>query len=137
MSIYAVIVIAVVVALGAAYWLKLRPSWWLLRDRVPDERSWQALFPPEQMPAVRLALQAVVDAFLLRREDIYRLRPDDRLHAIYRAAYPSNQAPDALEFETLSKWLVTHCHVPESVLAQESDPSVQDVVRWYLRYSGA
>jgi len=39
----------------------------------------------------------------LESDDAARLLPDDRLLDIYRAAYPSRQTPDALEFETLLK----------------------------------
>ena len=83
------------------------------------------------------ALQTISDAFLLRQGDLFKLRPEDRLHDIYRAAYPNIQVPDALEFETLTKVLVHGFHVPESVLATEREPRVQDVVDWCLRYRGA
>lgn len=137
MSNYVSILVGAIVALMLAYLLRTHPSWWFLRERDPDERPWQDLFTPREMPVVQSALQAVVEAFLLRKSDIYRLRPSDRLLAIYRAAYPDKQAPDGLEFETLSKQLVSKFHVPEAIIAEERDPCVEDVVRWCLRYSGA
>ena len=124
-------------ALAIAFWLRTRPSWWYLRDRKPDLSVWQSSFGPDQMPVVLAALRTVSEAFLLRREDILKLRPEDKLHEIYRAAYPNTQTPDALEFEVLSKQLIQHFNVPEATLIGERHPTVQDVVVWCLRYSGA
>jgi hypothetical protein len=128
---------AAFIALVATIWLRRRPSWWFLRERPLDQGVWQRIYVAEQMPIVLSALQAISNAFLLRRDDIYRLRPNDKLLAIYRAAYPSNKTPDALEFESLSKTLTKQFRVPESVMAQYNDPTIRNVVQWCLQYGGA
>jgi hypothetical protein len=133
----ALIVITAIFVLAAIFGFRSRPSWWLLRERAPDQGLWQRLYTPEQMPVTLSALQAISDAFLLRQDDIYRLRPEDKLLAIYRAAYPSEHTPDSLEFEVLSDKLMRQFHVPESVLAQYNDPSVQDIVQLCLKNGGA
>jgi hypothetical protein len=119
-----------------AFWARQNPSWWFLRDRPLDTTLWERGYSQSQIPVVICALQAIAEAFLLRKDDIYRLYPGDRLHAIYKAAYPRG-GPDALEFELLSKKLMKHFKVPEAVLQQHTDPTVQDVVQLCLRYSAA
>jgi len=136
MSIALIITISIVL-LAAIFGFRSRPIWWFLRERAPDQDLWQRLYTPEQLPVALLALRAITDAFLLRQDDAYRLRPEDKLLAIYRAAYPNKQTPDSLEFEMLSKNLMGQFHVPEQVLAQYNDPSVQDIVQLCLKSGGA
>jgi hypothetical protein len=69
-----------------AFWARPNPSWWFLRDRPLDTTLWERGYSQSQIPIVICALQAIAEAFLLRKDDIYRLYPGDRLHAIYKAA---------------------------------------------------
>jgi len=132
----AAIIVAASVALVAGIFFP-RPSWWFLRERPLDNELWQRIYVPEQMPIVLSALRAISGAFLLRQDDIYRLRPNDKLSSIYRAAYPSKEIPDALEFEFLSETLMNQFHVPALVIGQYKDPTVRNVVQWCLQYGGA
>jgi hypothetical protein len=135
MSLVIVVCIAAAALIGA-YWSRPNPSWWFLRDRTLDQTLWERSYSQSQFPIVICALQAIGEAFLLRKDDIYRLRPGDRLLAIYKAAYPK-RGPDALEIELLSKTLMKQFMVPEAVLRQHTDPSVQDVLQLCLQYSAA
>ena len=127
---------AFLLILGIWYFLPSRPSWWFLRDRPTDPDIWRRTFSAEQESIVLGGLQAISESFLLRPKDTFRLRPDDKLLDIYRAAYPSKQTPDALEFHVLSQALRTTFHVPESSLADQADPTVRDVINMCLRYGG-
>lgn len=82
-----------------------RPSWEFLRHRQPDLRWWEATYPPQDLPVVERALDDIVSAFLLRKDDAHRLRPEDSLMDIYSAAYPSQWTADTLEFETFAQIL--------------------------------
>ena len=129
-------VAAILLILGVLHYFPSRPSWWFVRDRSTDPEIWKRTFPAAQQSIALGALRAISDSFLLRPEDIFRLRPDDKLLDIYRAAYPSKQTPDALEFHVLSQALMTIFQVPESILSDHTDPTVRDVINLCLRYGG-
>ena len=112
--------------LALAYHVLL-PSYALLRKRAADPERWSRLYPPEQLPVVMRALEAISYSFLLRQGDVYRLEPSDRLMAIYRASYPVLWA-DSLEFESLMLELSENFAVPESELATLSEATVADVI---------
>ena len=80
---------------------RTEPSWAYLRNRTPDPDLWRRHYPVVEQTTVITVLGLIRDEFHLRRDDIYRLRPDDRLMAIYRAAYPRGGA-DAMEFRNVS-----------------------------------
>ena len=84
-----------------------------------------------EQTTVITVLGLIRDEFHLRRDDIYRLRPDDRLMAIYRAAYPRGGA-DAMEFEGLTWTLHDKFCIPQDELVLP-DPTVADIVRLCLR----
>jgi hypothetical protein len=114
------------IAVGAAAYF-YRPSYRYLRHRQPNRQRWNAVYPPEVHPTVRAALKAICDAFLLRKDDAFRLQPDDRLLAIYQAAYPKGGA-DTMEFEHLCLSLTESFHVPETALERLRDPTVKDII---------
>jgi len=105
-----------------------RPSFQYLIGREPDRGPWEALYPGLDHAPVVAALERIREAFLLRREDTFRLRPTDQLIDIYRAAYPRRDIPDALEFENLWKTLKKHHGLSEVELDGLTEMNVGDVV---------
>jgi hypothetical protein len=65
---------------------------------------------------------------LLRDNDVPRLRPDDRLSAMYRAAYPKRWQADTLEFETLQADLRRKYDIPESALSTLWEMTIGDII---------
>src|SRR5512144_2931698 len=74
---------------GSTSYSSYRPGYEYLRDRRVDRGHWSRVFSAEQLPLVLDVLDSVRDAFALRKDDIGRLQPADRLLDIYRAAYRS------------------------------------------------
>lgn len=131
MSTAAIIAVIVAVATGFHLWRAWRAPYAYLRGREPDTQLWRRRYPGEEFATVVLVLEAIADGFLLRRSDVHRLRPEDRLSAIYEASYPLRFA-DALEFESLQMTLREVFHVPEEELNTLWDATVEDVVQMCL-----
>ncbi|CAJ0700644.1 hypothetical protein ACU8YE_18590 [Ralstonia sp. VS2407] len=64
--------------------------------------SWRRAFPSASKFEIREFLLVFVGAFALPDRQKLMLRPDDEILAIYRALYPSQWTPDALELEALA-----------------------------------
>ena len=118
----------VAIALGWRFVKWHRPTNEYVRHRAAHPGAWEHQYPAELEPLVRKVLGTIQTAFLLRDDDIHRLRPDDRLSAIYQAAYPKRWQADTLEFETLHADLREKYHVPESALTTLWDMTVSDVL---------
>ena len=131
---HALIAIALLSAVGL-YLLRTvhRPSRQYVMGRVADPDRWRRLYSPEDLPTVEDALGAVTSSFLLRPDDAARLLPDDKLMDIYRAAYPNPDAPDTLEFETLSRTMQVKMQLSEREGAVVTSMTVNDVVETWLR----
>jgi hypothetical protein len=129
----AVAILAGVVAY--AFWVH-RPSRQYVLSRAADEGRWTHLYSGEELVVAKEALAAITYAFLLRTQDAARLRPEDRLMDIYRAAYPVRNTPDALEFETLWKQMKAELSVTEAEFGTLTDLTVQDVIRMWLDKRG-
>ncbi len=71
-------------------------------------RAWRAAFPNAAKADIREFLYLVVDAFGFARTRALQLQPTDSVQGFYRACYPDQSAPDAMELETLERSLVTH-----------------------------
>ncbi len=105
-----------------------RASYAYLRGRTPERERWLRLYPQE-LPRVLATLDAIRECFGLRRDDVYRLQPSDRLYDIYPAAYRL-QGIDACEFESLAQKLVDGFAVPEERVQQLGSATVEDVLSW-------
>lgn len=75
------------------------------RGRQCQGRHWRREFPEATKQEIREFLALFVQAFSLSTREALKLKPDDRILAIYRATYPIQGLPDALELETLAKQL--------------------------------
>jgi propanediol dehydratase small subunit len=62
--------------------------------------AWRRKFPDANKEDIRAFLGLFVDAFALRRKPRVAFGPDDRIMDVYRALYPIEGFPDALELET-------------------------------------
>jgi len=124
-------VVSFVVVLTAVWQLvkSYRPTYQYVRGRAADAACWERHYSAELLPFVQKVRETIQAAFLLRKDDIDRLRPDDRLSAIYRAAYPRPWLADTLEFETLQAALRKEYHVPESLLSTLWAMTVGDVIQ--------
>ncbi|OAI21166.1 hypothetical protein BJL95_04135 [Methylomonas sp. LWB] len=97
---------------------------------MPDKKLWVEIYSSNDLPVVEDALDDIKNAFLLRNDDVFRLRPNDLLLDIYNAAYPHKWA-DTLEFETLTLSLKKK-GIPEKALAELTNPTVGDIINLCL-----
>jgi len=69
--------------------------------RPSAEDDWSAQFPERSPEAIRDFLVMFTDAFAIREKHWRVFRPDDRLHAVYRAlnVAPWNMQTDSMEYE--------------------------------------
>jgi hypothetical protein len=130
------LLLAVVATLSAIYtWSTYRPRRQYVRDREADDDYWSHLHADKDLATVQQALAAITSAFLLNEDDAARLRAEDRLIDVYRAAYPFRDTPDSLEFETLWTDIRDSLGASESELRGLTDMTVQDVVAMWLAKS--
>lgn len=69
-------------------------------------------FPNAPKAEIREFLALFVDAFAFPNEEKLKFSPDDKILSIYRALYPSRWMPDALEVETLAKYIEAKYGLP-------------------------
>ena len=109
----------------------------MFKRRVPAElcerKSSLAAWQGFDSTAALKVLQMIARAFAWREEDAHRLRPDDKLWAIYRSYYPQKHwwqrfKPDELEMETLHRELEREEPGCGAELDRD-DVSVGDLVR--------
>lgn len=105
-----------------------RASYTFLRGRTPDRQRWQRLHP-DDLSRVLGVLEAIRECFGLRRDDIYRMQPADRLYDIYSGAYRL-QGIDALEFESLAQKLIDEFGVSEQQTERLGSATIADVLDW-------
>jgi hypothetical protein len=101
------------------------PTRRFLRRCTCDRDRWSGEYPADQLPLVVDVLHLVCRVFLLSEDDVFRLRPDDRLLAIYKAAYPYGGA-DALELESLARELRESYGV--DLLAGQDPGSIREMI---------
>jgi len=65
--------------------------------------EWRRRFPQIPKDKIREFLYCFVDGFAFKREKRLNFSPDDKVMDVYRALYPSEGWPDALELETFAK----------------------------------
>ena len=75
-------------------------------NRTASDQAWKQAFPVVGTGEVQRFLFLFVDAFAFSRNRALQFLPSDRVHAIYRALYPSKELPDALELETFARAVV-------------------------------
>ena len=75
------------------------------RQRPCMGAMWRRRFPVASKQTIRQFLFFFAETFAIRERRALLFGPDDKLLAIYRARYPSQLTPDALEFETLAQQL--------------------------------
>jgi hypothetical protein len=126
------VVLAIAIGWHIAKWY--RPTNEYVRRRTSDPELWKREYPTELAPLVGKVLGTIRTAFLLREDDVHRLRPDDRLSAMYRAAYPKRWQPDTLEFETLQADLRKKYHIPESALSTLWEMTIGDIIHLCVAY---
>jgi hypothetical protein len=126
---FILLVIGTIIAMAYGRYM-YRPSWEYLRNRESNKKLWVEIYSSDNLSVVEDALNDIQYAFLLRKEDIFRLRPDDLLLDIYKAVYPL-QGADALEFETLTLFLKKK-GIPEKMLVELTSKTVGDIVNIYL-----
>ncbi len=129
------LVLLVVLSVGYAA-LRLKPSRAYVRWRRGAPGLWERLYPTDQQAIVRAILEEICDAFLLRKGDISRLRPTDKLIDIYRAAYSDGDA-DTLELETLAQVLVDEFSLSSDRVASIAQATVADVLSWGIEARAA
>jgi propanediol dehydratase small subunit len=66
-------------------------------------KGWRIAFPSASKQDIREFLALFVDAFAFSQKERLKLNPEDQVIQIYRAIYPSQWTPDALELETFAK----------------------------------
>src|SRR5512135_570150 len=112
--------VVAIVAYGRYFY---RPSWEYLRNREPDKMRWAGTYSSKDLSVVEDALDGIKNAFLLRNDDVFRLRPNDLLLDIYKSAYPHKGGADTLEFENLALFLQNK-GASEKALAELTNPTV-------------
>ncbi len=117
----------VLLAIPIIYFYGPAASYTYLRKRDLDKERWKKLYSTDEVPIVDSVIQCIVDAFLLRSGDAFRLKPTDRLSEIYHAAYPNNWA-DALEYETLVSLLNDEFQISINEFEKLDDPTVEDII---------
>lgn len=78
-----------------------------LRYRTCQGRLWRRAFPGASKKDIRDFLTLVVSAFAFRDSDRLRIRPDDEVLDIYRAAHPHKRPTEVAEIESLARALRT------------------------------
>ena len=73
-----------------------------LRYRTCQGRLWRRAFPSASKKEIRDFLSLVVSAFSFTDSDRLRIRPDDELLGIFRAAKPHKRPTQADEIESLA-----------------------------------
>ncbi len=96
----AIFVSALVAATIGIGWLPAR-----YRKRACAGREWRRAFPNVPKGQIREFLSAFVVSFGLAEKDRLKFSPADRIFDIYRAIYPIEGWPDALELESLEQQL--------------------------------
>lgn len=72
-------------------------------DRFCTGADWRDRFPNVPKGEIRKFLQVFVDGFVFKDKQRLKFAPDDKIMDIYRALYPSEGWPDALELETFAQ----------------------------------
>lgn len=97
----------ILVFVGALIWVnrngELSP--FPFRTRSCQGTGWRQAFPTASKQDIREFLAMFVGAFALRDGEKLKFNPSDRILGVYCARYPSKGTPDALELETLAKFV--------------------------------
>ena len=103
LQILALILVAVSAGVFACLGDKRRVSQYWTRNCTGSE--WRKQFPQASKDAIREFLQCFVEGFAFSSKNRLKFNPDDKIMDVYRALYPNEGWPDALELETFSIYL--------------------------------
>jgi hypothetical protein len=106
-SVVAVAVLVLALAWTIHFERRRRAALGLYWTRGCAGRAWRVAFPNAASQDIREFLYLVVDAFGFDRTRALKLQPTDSVQDFYRACYPDQSAPDAMELETLERSLLT------------------------------
>lgn len=67
--------------------------------------EWRKQFPQASKDAIREFLECFIKGFAFSSKNRLKFNPDDKIMDVYRALYPNEGWPDALELETFSIYL--------------------------------
>ena len=81
----------------------------LIKCRRVSKVQWTALFPNERDAAMGAILEIVAEAFCLKKEDAFRLRPNDTMRGLYTD--PNDLSVDTGPFEYLEALLEERLNV--------------------------
>lgn len=68
-------------------------------------RFWRRAFPNTPKSEIRVFLSLFGESFGFKARHLLKFKPDDGLLVIYRARYPEQWMPDALELEVFQRML--------------------------------
>ncbi len=68
-------------------------------------KEWLNAFPNSSKAEIRNFLCVFSESFMFKTKDQLKFEPNDKLYEIYRAVYPSQHSPDAMELETFATLL--------------------------------
>ncbi|TGU72436.1 hypothetical protein E4633_09025 [Geomonas terrae] len=98
------IIILIVVAIGASIFANLDTkkqleNFW---SRGCSGAEWRRQFPQATKESIREFLECFVEGFAFDNKERLKFTPNDKIMEIYRALYPTEGWPDALELETFA-----------------------------------
>lgn len=99
-QIIALIVVAVGVGTVANLSTKRRMEHYWSRNCSGPE--WRKEFPEATKESIREFLECFVDGFAFNSKNRLKFNPNDKVMEVYRALYPTEGWPDALELETFA-----------------------------------
>lgn len=73
--------------------------------RACQGKNWRGAFPYASKQDIREFLSIFVEGFAFSQKERLKLNPEDQILQIYRALYPCRGCADALEVETLAKYI--------------------------------
>lgn len=96
------------VAVGAWWFVSRRRALGAIWQRSCMGRAWKRTFPDASGREIRRFLELFTSAFGFHERRTLVFAPTDRILDVYKAAYPLDGLPDALELETFARDLDKH-----------------------------
>lgn len=99
-QIFMMILVALVAGVFACSGGKRRINQYWARNCTGSE--WRKQFPQANKDAIREFLECFIKGFAFSSKNRLKFNPNDKIMDVYRALYPAEGWPDALELETFS-----------------------------------
>ena len=98
-------IITILVLVASAFWVARNgaPLPRPFKTRSCQGAVWQRASPDAPKQEIRSFLSLFVEAFAFHDQHRLKFNPNDKILAVYRARYPHEWLPDALELETLAQ----------------------------------